>query len=399
MKYTIANRLQGVQGSIIRELFKLMKDPNIISFGGGNPSAETFPVEDIARITAEVFAKNPTAMLQYGLSEGYDPLRETMKAHLTKNEGFDFTDNELYIVSGGQQAADLTAKLFLNEGDVVITEEPSFIGCMNTFRSYNAKLVGVPMRPDGMDIEKLEAALIANPGAKLIYVIPNFQNPTGYTTSAEKRKAIYELASRYDVMILEDNPYGEIRFAGEPVPAIKTLDTHGHVVYAGSFSKTMAPAFRLGFTVFNKALMPRMAVAKQCTDVHSTVLFQHICHEYMTKCDYNGHIEATRRLYGQKAALMLGEMEKRFHKGVTFNKPEGGLFVMAFLPEGMDSKPFVEEGIRRGVATIPGVAFVVDQSKPSNGFRLNYSTPSDDQIVRGVEILGKLTHEILSRNK
>ncbi len=154
MEYIISDRLQGVKGSIIRELFKLMKDPNIISFGGGNPSAETFPVEDIARITAEIFAKNPIGMLQYGLSEGYDPLRETMKAHLTKNEGFDFTENELFIVSGGQQAADLTAKVFLNEGDAVITEEPSFIGCMNTFRSYNAKLVGVEMKPDGMDIDK-----------------------------------------------------------------------------------------------------------------------------------------------------------------------------------------------------------------------------------------------------
>ncbi len=189
MEYIISDRLQGVKGSIIRELFKLMKDPNIISFGGGNPSAETFPVEDIARITSEAFEKNPIGMLQYGLSEGYDPLRETMKAHLTKNEGFDFTDNELFIVSGGQQAADLTAKVFLNEADVIITEEPSFIGCMNTFRSYNAKLVGVPMRPDGMDIDKLEAALKANPDAKLLYIIPNFQNPTGYTTSAEKRKA------------------------------------------------------------------------------------------------------------------------------------------------------------------------------------------------------------------
>ncbi len=395
MEYIISDRLQGVKGSIIRELFKLMKDPNIISFGGGNPSAETFPVEDIARITSEAFEKNPIGMLQYGLSEGYDPLRETMKAHLTKNEGFDFTDNELFIVSGGQQAADLTAKVFLNEADVIITEEPSFIGCMNTFRSYNAKLVGVPMRPDGMDIDKLEAALKANPDAKLLYIIPNFQNPTGYTTSAEKRKAIYKLARQYGVMILEDNPYGEIRFAGNPIPAIKTLDTDGRVVYAGSFSKTMAPAFRLGFIVFNRALIPRMTVAKQCTDVHSTVLFQHICHEYMTTRDYKGHIAQTCELYGKKAALMLGEMKKRFHKGVVFNKPEGGLFVMAFLPEGMDSTPFVEEGIRRGVATIPGVAFVVDQSRPNNGFRLNYSTPTDEQIVRGVEILGKLTHEYL----
>lgn len=397
MEYKIANRIAGVQGSIIRELFKLAADPNMIAFGGGNPSPDTFPTEEIARITAEVLEKNPSSVLQYGLSEGYPPLRETMKKHLAKVEHLSFDKNELFILSGGQQCADLVTKVLVNEGDVVLVEEPSFVGCLNTFRSYGAKLVGIPMQPDGMDLDALEAALRENKNVRLLYIITSFQNPTGFTTSAEKRRKIYELAQKYDICIFEDNPYGELRFAGEHLDPIKALDTDGRVLYAGSFSKTMAPAFRLGFLVFDQALVSRMTVAKQCTDVHSTTLFQYICNEYMTKCDYDGHIEKTRALYRHKCDLMLSEMEKQFAPGVRFNRPEGGLFVMAFLPDGMDSYPFVAEGIKRGVACVPGIAFAADESGTHNGFRMNYSAPADDKIVKGVEILGKLTHEWLSR--
>jgi 2-aminoadipate transaminase len=253
------------------------------------------------------------------------------------------------------------------------------------------------MEPDGMNLEKLEEALSTYKKIRLLYTIPNFQNPTGFTTSAAKRKRIYELARKHDVMIFEDNPYGELRFAGDPIPSIKTLDTDGRVIYAGSFSKVMAPAFRLGMVVFNKTLSDRMSVAKQCADVHSNVLFQHICWKYMTGCDYAGHIAEIRNLYRRKANLMLSAMEQHFHPDVRFNRPQGGLFVMAFLSEGTDSYPFVAEGIERGVACVPGVAFAVDQSKPNNGFRMNYSTPSDDQIQRGVEILGELTRTWAAR--
>ncbi len=397
MEFRISDKMAGIQGSIIRELFKLANDPSMIAFGGGNPSSETFPVEEIKAITLRILNENPVSVLQYGLSEGYTPLRETLKAHLIKTQGIDFKNNEVFIVSGGQQAADLTAKVLLNEGDVVITEDPSFVGCLNTFRSYNAKLVGVPMQPDGMDIEALEKALSQNPNAKMLYTIPSFQNPTGFTTVMEKRKAIYKLAQKYDVVIFEDNPYGEIRFAGEHIPCIKSLDTDGRVIYAGSFSKTMAPAFRLGFIVFDRALTGRITVAKQCTDVHSTLLFQTICNEYMTQYDYDGHIRQTRELYRVKSTLMLDEMEKHFHPKVRFNRPDGGLFVMAFLPEGIDSFPFVQEGIKRKVACVPGVAFTVDQSLPSNGFRMNYSTPSQENIIKGISILGSLTHEWLAK--
>lgn len=370
MDYTISNRLSGVHGSMIRELFKLGASNDIISFGGGNPSAETFPCKEIENIASRGLKEIPVSLLQYGLSEGYTPLRNTMKKYLEKKEGFEFDTNELFIVSGGQQCADITTKVLVNEGDVVITEEPAFVGCLNTFRSYGARLVGVPMQHDGMDIESLENALKSNPNAKLLYTIPSFQNPTGITTSLEKRKKIYELCCKYNIIILEDNPYGELRFSGESVPTIKSMDTEGRVIYAGSFSKVMAPAFRLGFLVFNKSLTGPLTVAKQCTDVHSTVLFQYICNEYINNYDFEKHLDNSRKVYQHKCSLMLECMQKEFHPSVTYGHPEGGLFVMAFLPEGMDSQPFVREAINRGVLSVPGAAFLTDENKISNGFRL-----------------------------
>ena len=393
MQFEISGRMSGVHGSAIRELFKLGTDPNMISFGGGNPSAETFPIPEIAEIVSDVLKNAPVSVLQYGLSEGYIPLRETMKDYLARTQGIDFANNELFIVSGGQQCADLTTKVLVNEGDVILTEEPAFVGCLNTFRSYGAKLVGIPMQPDGMDTDALEAALKANPNAKLLYTIPSFQNPSGITTTLEKRKKVYELACKYNIAILEDNPYGELRFAGEDVPTIKSMDAEGRVLYAGSFSKVMAPAFRLGFLVFDKSLTMPLTVAKQTTDVHSNVLFQYVCNEYMTKYDFAAHLESARRVYRDKCNLMLDTMRRTFHPSVTFTQPEGGLFVMAFLPEGMDAQPFVREAINRGVLCVPGSAFLADESQVSNGLRLNYSTPTDEQIVKGIEILGKLTHE------
>lgn len=393
MDYQISNRLSGVHGSMIRELFKLGASKDMISFGGGNPSAETFPCKEIEEIASKGLTEQPVSLLQYGLSEGYTPLRDTMKKYLAEKEGFDFEKNELFIVSGGQQCADLTTKALVNEGDVVLTEEPAFVGCLNTFRSYGAKLVGIPMQEDGMDVEALEEALKKYPNTKLLYTIPSFQNPTGITTTLEKRKKVYEICSKYNIPILEDNPYGELRFSGETVPTIKSMDTEGRVIYAGSFSKVMAPAFRLGFLVFDKSLTAPLTVAKQCTDVHSTVLFQYICNEYITKYGFEEHLENSRNVYRHKCNLMLENMKRCFHPAVTFGHPEGGLFVMAFLPEGMDAQPFVREAIKRGVLSVPGAAFMADETKVSNGFRLNYSTPSDEQIVKGIEILGKLTYE------
>ena len=277
--------------------------------------------------------------------------------------------------------------------EVALCEELSFVGVLNTFRAYGARLVGVRMEPDGMNIEDLEAKIKANPRAKLIYIIPNFQNPTGFTTSLEKRKAIYALARRYDLMILEDDPYGELRYEGDFLPPLKTMDTDGRVIFAGSFSKTMAPALRVGFVVAEKSLIKRLIVAKQTGDVHTATLTQEICYRYMAEHDFGGHLNDIRRLYAVKCKRMLDDMEQKFSPAVSFNRPQGGLFVTAFLPEGMDAWPFVQEGIARKVACVPGVAFVMDPKVPSNAFRMNFSMPSLEQIDQGTDILGKLTCE------
>lgn len=397
MEFVQSQRMSGVSGSIIRELFKLTAAPDMISFAGGNPSPEAFPTREIADIAYDALSNRGTSMLQYGLSEGYPPLRNEVKRYLKEKYGFPREEDDTLIVSGGQQCADLTAKILLNEGDGVICEELSFVGVLNTLRSYGAKLTGVPMESDGMNLEALKKAMETTPRAKLLYIIPNFQNPTGFTTSWEKRKAIYAMAKEHGLFILEDDPYGELRFEGDPVPPIKSLDTEGIVIHAGSFSKTMAPAFRLGFITANKALIARLVVAKQCTDVHSTTLFQEICYRYMTEHDYAGHIAMVSRLYGEKCECMLSNMEKYFHPSVRFNRPQGGLFVTTFLPEGMDAYPFVTEGIRRKVACVPGVAFVMDPTRPSNAFRMNYSMPTMEQIETGIRILGQLTWELLDK--
>ena len=393
MSFIESDRMRSVSGSIIRELFKLTAAPDMISFAGGNPSPDSFPTEEIAAIANDALLHRGVSMLQYGFTEGFPPLRETLKSYYIKKHGFPKETDELITCSGGQQAADLVSKVLLNEGDQVLCEDLSFVGVLNTFRAYGAKLVGVRMEPDGMNIEDLEKKIQASPRAKLIYIIPNFQNPTGFTTSLAKRQAIYALAQRYDLMILEDDPYGELRYEGDFLPPLKSMDTDGRVVYGGSFSKTMAPALRVGFVVAEKALMKRLVVAKQTGDVHTATLTQEICYRYMAEHDFEGHLQDIRRLYAVKCKRMLDDMEQKFSPAVTFNRPQGGLFVTAFLPEGMDAWPFVQEGIARKVACVPGVAFVMDPKVPSNAFRMNFSMPSLDQIDQGTEILGKLTYE------
>ncbi len=393
MSFIESDRMRSVSGSIIRELFKLTAAPDMISFAGGNPSPDSFPTEEIAAIANDALLHRGVSMLQYGFTEGFPPLRETLKSYYIKKHGFPKETDELITCSGGQQAADLVSKVLLNEGDQVLCEELSFVGVLNTFRAYGAKLVGVRMEPDGMNIEDLEKKIQASPRAKLIYIIPNFQNPTGFTTSLAKRQAIYALAQRYGLMILEDDPYGELRYEGDFLPPLKSMDTDGRVVYGGSFSKTMAPALRVGFVVAEKALMKRLVVAKQTGDVHTATLTQEICYRYMAEHDFEGHLQDIRRLYAVKCKRMLDDMEQKFSPAVTFNRPQGGLFVTAFLPEGMDAWPFVQEGIARKVACVPGVAFVMDPQVPSNAFRMNFSMPSLEQIDQGTDILGKLTYE------
>ena len=391
MDFKLSRKISAVDDALISEIFKLADDPSMIPFGGGNPFPALFPKADVTKIAADILNKDPVGMLQNASSEGYIPLIETLKNRMRDKYGVD--RDRIFITTGAQQAADLVAKCLLDEGDTVICEGYSYMSTMDTFRTYGAHLVGVPLEEDGMDLQKLEEALAANPNTKLIYIIPTFQNPTGITTSLKKRKAIYELAVKYDAVILEDDPYSDIRFRGEAVPPIKAFDTDGRVIYCGSFSKVIAPALRVGFMCVNEGLIPRLITGKQCTDIHTVPLTQHICHEFLTSYDYDAHIAKIVAMYSEKCSLMIGEMEKNFPENIHFTRPDGGMFIMFYLPEGMDSEPFVRKAIENGVACIPGSTLIPEYGV-SNAVRLNFSTPTKEEIVKGIGILGEMLNGI-----
>lgn len=404
MNYEFSDKLASLKPSAIREIFKSLADPTIISFAAGNPAPESFPVEALARISADIYEKTPHVALQYGMTEGYPPLREAVAKRQKEifNIGKSVAAGDKYndstiILSGGQQGIELTCKAFCNEGDVVICENPTFIGALNAFRSNGAVTVGVELHEDGIDPDELEAAIKANPRTKLIYLIPTFQNPAGLTTSYEKRVRIYEIAKKYNIPIIEDNPYGELRFAGEDIPTLKSMDTEGLVIYCSTFSKILSAGMRVGFTIAPESVVSKLVIAKQVEDVHTNMFFQMLCHRYMTECDLDGHIDFIRALYRRKCNLMISALEENLPSEITFTRPEGGLFLWCTLPEGIDMNDFVKRAIEYKVAVVPGTTFNCDTSAPSRCFRLNYSTPSDEQIVEGCRRLGEVARAVLNK--
>lgn len=388
MDYVFSNRFAALQPSIIREILKASSGQNVIPFSAGNPAVETFPAQAIRSFTQTILEENSVAALQYGITEGYEPLRQVLKKQLRESHNAGQESDELIIVSGAQQGIELACKVLCNEGDAIICESPSFIGSLNSFRSAGARLVGVPMEPDGLNIEQLEHALKTEKNVKLLYLIPSFQNPTGITTSLEKRKAIYELARKYGVLILEDNPYGELRFKGEDIPTIKSLDDEGLVIYVGSFSKILSPGLRLGFVLAPSEVVQKMVVAKQGEDVHTAMLPQLLAYKFMTEYDYEGHIKLIREVYRRKSELMINSLDQYMDSSITYTHPDGGLFLWCDLPADRPMLEYCKQAAAKGVAVVPGTAFLIDTQEPCNSFRLNYSTPSDEQIVEGIKILG-----------
>ena len=397
MNYTFSDKIAALKPSAIREILKAPKDADTITLAAGNPAPETFPVADLARFAADIFENDSTTALQYGATDGYEPLRRAVAERqktvwgIGKSEadGDSFTDTTI-IVSGGNQGIELCAKVFCNEGDTVICENPTFIGGLNAFRSCGYNTVGVPVEEDGMDVAALEETIKATPNAKLLYIIPTFQNPAGITTSLEKRRAIYEVCKKYGLMILEDNPYGELRFAGEEIPTIKSFDTEGLVVYCSSFSKILSAGMRVGFVVAPEAVAAKMVVAKQSEDVHTNQFFQMLCYKFMTECDLDAHIAIIREVYGRKCRLMLDCLEQELPTSVKFTRPEGGLFIWVTLPDETDAAAFLKACIAEKLMIVPGATFNCDVTEGSHSFRLNYSTPSDEQIKEGIARLGKV---------
>ena len=394
MRYQFSQKIDALQPSAIREILKATADPSVISFAAGNPAPEAFPVEAVQKITREILEENPISALQYSVTEGYPPLRDQLTRLVKERYGIGRDFDQVLVVSGAQQGICLAAHCLLDEGDKVVSESPSFIGSLNAFRSFSFQLVGVQMEEDGIDIDRLEQALKENPNAKFIYTIPNFQNPTGITMSLEKRKAVYRLALEYGVLILEDNPYGELRFAGEDIPTIKSMDTEGIVIYCGSFSKVLSPGLRVGYVVAPKEIIAKMTVAKQSSDVHTTILSQMICERFLAAYDFAAHIAGLREIYRKKSALMIREMDGCFSPAVTHTNPQGGLFLWCSLPKGADMPAFCQKAVEQGVAVVPGSAFLTDESGNSESVRLNFSTPTDEQIKKGIGLLGDLTKKL-----
>ena len=396
MDYTFSQKVSHLQASAIREILKFTVDPSVISFAAGNPAPEAFPTELLTKLSAEIFEQDPILALQYSISEGYPQLRDLLKKELEKKGEFVPGRDDLIITSGAQQANELAAKVLCDEGDVLVAVRlPRFIGSLNAFKSYNVDLRGeLLFKEDGMDLDELEGVLKEG-NVKLIYVIPNFQNPTGRTTSLEKRKGLYDLAKKYGAVILEDNPYGDLRISGENVPSIKSMDKDGIVMYSRTFSKILAPGIRVGYISAPKEIINKMTICKQVDDVHTNIWAQVLAYKFMNTVDMGEHIAKLQSIYRKKCGLMIEQMKKNFSSKIVYEVPQGGLFIWCTLPDGCDMPAFCKKAVSEyKVAVVPGNAFMINESDKTSSFRLNFSTPTDEQIIKGCEYLGKLSKDM-----
>lgn len=388
----LSNKFSNLKPSATREILKATSDPSVIAFAGGSPAVEAFPCEEVRTLSAKILEENPVSALVYGVSEGYEPLRQTVRQWLIERENVISDDDVVIITAGGTQVMDIATRILSTDGDAVICEEPSFVGSLNCFRSHGLKLRGVPIDADGMNIDELKKAIADTPDAKFIYTIPNFQNPGGTTLSLEKRKQMYALAKEHDMVIVEDNPYGNLRVAGEDVPAIKSMDTDGRVIYAGSFSKILAPGIRVAYAVVPKQFAPAFTIGKQVSDVHTGVLNQMIIDRWFKEYDVNQHIEDIKSIYRNKLNLMCDMLDKHC-PSLEYVRPDGGLFIWCKLPDNVDMVSYCKRLVERKVAVVPGSAFMTDDSAPCQYIRLNFSTPTDENIIKGIEIMGEVLKE------
>jgi 2-aminoadipate transaminase len=386
---------QGMQRSAIREILKLTQQPDIISFAGGLPSPESFPVDDIKEVSNDVLNENGTTALQYGTTEGYQPLREQILKRYKKEELKVELDN-LIITTSSQQGLDLLGKIFINRGDKIVCGLPSYLGGLSAFRTYGANLEGIKFDEHGMRSDKLEEKLktLTEQGnkPKFIYVIPDFQNPAGITMPEFRRREIIDLAHKYDVLIVEDSPYRELRFEGKPQPMMYHMDGTGHVITLGTFSKILAPGFRIGWVLAAPEIADKFVVAKQSADLCTPPFVQMIAAKYMEKGYLEKNLENTIESYRIKRDTMLEGFRTHMPDGVTWTEPEGGLFLFLYMPEHMDAESIFEKAIEKKVAYVLGSVFHCDGSG-KNTMRLNFSFPTLEQNKEGVKKLADLIKE------
>lgn len=384
-----AKRMDGMKASDIRELLKLTTRPEIISFAGGLPAPELFPVEDIKAATDAVMDEQGRAALQYGQTEGYLPLRQKIVERMAAKNAIQTTPDNIILTAGSQQGLDYCGKLFLNPGDVVVMESPSYLGAINAFQAYEPKFVEVPTDDNGMIMEELDKVLATTENVKLIYVIPDFQNPSGRTWPLERRKKFLEIINKYGVPAIEDNPYGELRFKGEYQPALKSMDTEGLIIYMGTFSKIMAPGYRIGWTCANDEIIEKLNLIAQAAALQTSTIAPMIISKYMDMFDLDAHVDKIRETYKHRCQLMINTMKETFPPEAKFTDPDGGLFTWVELPEYVNTRDLAAKALDMGVAFVPGSGFF-----PNGGnnccMRLNYSCMPDERIVEGVKRLAEV---------
>lgn len=387
-----ADRMDLVKASGIRFVQKkIASKEDVISFAAGLPDGDLFPLEEIRSLTDRLLKENGKAALQYGMTQGYGPLLEALSKRMKEKEDIDSKPENIIVTTGSQQGLGMSAIAFVNEGDIVLAENPSYLGGINACRPYGCSFLGVDTDDDGIVIEDLEKKLKENPNISLIYVIPNFQNPTGKAWSLERRLGFMKAIEPYELVVVEDNPYGEIRFKGEHLPTLKSLDKQGKVIYLGSFSKILCPGLRVAWACADKEIIEKMELLKQGIDLQCNEMAQMQVLAYLENCDVEKHVQDIRDCYKHRCQLMLDEMEKEFPEYVKFTRPEGGMFIWAELPEKINATELLDAAVDAGVAYVPGEYFYAteEEAKP-NTMRLNYTIMSDEQIIKGVKRLAEV---------
>ena len=401
-----ARRLDWMTTSAIREILKVAQAPDVISMAGGWPEADLFPVEQLREVGDFAMARLTREALQYGLTEGLGALRQTLADYVTET-GAPASLANIAITSGSQQALDLMGRLFIDEGDAVLVESPTVLGALQSFKAYGARFVPVPLDEDGVRVDALEECLRRD-RCKFMYILPNFQNPTGVTLSLERRLRVVELAAAYGVPILEDDPYGQLRFEGEPLPSLLSLDAacypenaaegayvRGNVVHLGTFSKTLAPGLRVAWAVAPPEICRQFAMAKQGADLHTNALAQAMANEFLCRGWLPAQVERIRRTYLERRNAMVEAMEAMFPPEVSFTRPQGGLFLWVTLPEGMDAVALLAEASKRKVAFVPGAPFYVN-GEGQNTFRVTFASMDPDRIREGVRRLAEVIREAMA---
>ena len=397
MAVKFAKRLDNLEGSAIRELLKITQRPEVISFAGGMPAPELFPVEEMKKVSVAVLEEQGKVALQYTTTEGYLPLREKIAQRMNKTLNTNVKPDDILITSGSQQGLDFSGKTFLDKGDVVLCESPSYMGALNAMKAYEPEFIEIATDNDGMKMEELEKVLASNNKVKLIYVIPDFQNPSGRTWPLERRLKFMEIINKYEIPVVEDNPYGELRFDGETLPSLKSLDTKGLVIYLGTFSKIFCPGYRLGWTCAAPKILEKFNICKQGADLQASTIGQMEVNKFMEMYDLDAHVKKIKECYVKRRDVMLKTMEEEFPEGVEFTHPQGGLFTWVTLPEGIDAGEMAKKCLEKNVAYVPGASFYPNGGV-FNTCRLNYSNMPEDKIVEGIKRMGEVLREELSKN-